>query len=454
MQIAALTTSQARALTTAQIASLTTMQVAIGLTTNQIVALTTAQVAALVTNDIEALTTDQVDALTTGQIEALTSDQIAAFTTTQISYLHLGTPIVLDLTGAGINTQSISAGVMFDIKNIDQAIKTGWVGQGTGLLVMDINKDGIINNGSELFGDATVLANGKRAINGYQALSVLDSNEDGIISSTDANFSSINVWVNAYDLSQPEQLLTMTQLGITSLDLNAVTKIERNNGNLIGLHSSYTTTFGATHVMADVWFAIDDQVTTAQIITLTNTEIVALTTAQIAGLSANDVAVLTSAQITRLSAVDMTVLSASQIGALSTDQIAALSSSQIGALNADQMASLGADMIAKFSPQESQTLQAQVSSLTNALSLFNSLALETGNNTPDLVLTALSNSQGMAVNQAVAVNVNGLVAALKMFDANGILNMNQTSGTLQTASNTTPLIPNGQPPTTSGFLAS
>jgi len=71
-----------------------------------------------------------------------------------------------------------------------------------------------------------------------------------------------------------------------------------------------------------------------------------------------------------------------------------------------------------------------------------------------LVLTALSNSQGMAVNQAVAVNVNGLVAALKMFDANGNLNMNQTSGALQTASNTTPLIPNGQPPTTSGFLAS
>jgi hypothetical protein len=51
-------------------------------------------------------------------------------------------------------------------------------------------------------------------------------------------------------------------LGITQLDLKAQTSTEVNNGNLIGLTSSYTTSDGATHGMADVWFATSKDAST------------------------------------------------------------------------------------------------------------------------------------------------------------------------------------------------
>ena len=51
-------------------------------------------------------------------------------------------PIILDLDGNGF------------------AQRTGWLGQGDGLLVWDINGNGSIDNGRELFGDNTLLANG------------------------------------------------------------------------------------------------------------------------------------------------------------------------------------------------------------------------------------------------------------------------------------------------------
>ena len=44
---------------------------------------------------------------------------------------------------------------------------------------MDRNSDGVINSGLELFGDQTVLTNGSRATDGFQALQELDSSHDG-----------------------------------------------------------------------------------------------------------------------------------------------------------------------------------------------------------------------------------------------------------------------------------
>jgi hypothetical protein len=262
--IAALTTAQAVALRTDQVAALKTSQIA-ALSTDAIAAMETADVAALTTaqlqmglttNQMRALTTDQVAALSTKQVEALTSTQTAALTTDQWPHLHLGTPIVLDLNGDGISTQSISNGVKFDIFGVDQKVNTGWVTGGDGLLVMDRNHDGTINGGTELFGQGTDLANGQKATNGYQALAELDSNGDGKITSADANFSELMVWVdgNADGSSQAGEMRSLSSLGITELSLNAQTSTEVNNGNVIGLTSSYTTSDGASHGMADVWF--------------------------------------------------------------------------------------------------------------------------------------------------------------------------------------------------------
>ncbi len=269
-QIAALTTNQVVALRTDQVESLQTQQVA-ALTTNGTAALETRDLAVLTTTQVQlglstdqivALTTDQVATLTSNQVTALTTDQYAALTTDQRPHLTYGTPLILDLNGNGVSTASIEQGVQFDIFGIDRAVNTGWVTGGDGLLVMDRNHDGSINGGRELFGEGTTMANGQKAENGYMALAEMDTNGDGSISSADADFADLLVWVDTDSdgISQTSELHTLSSLNITQLDLNAQSSTNWDNGNLIGLTSSYTTSDGEGHGMADVWFATEELV--------------------------------------------------------------------------------------------------------------------------------------------------------------------------------------------------
>lgn len=50
-----------------------------------------------------------------------------------------------------------------------------------GFLCLDLNGNGTIDNGGELFGDKTLLADGTTAKNGFEALAQYDGNGDGII---------------------------------------------------------------------------------------------------------------------------------------------------------------------------------------------------------------------------------------------------------------------------------
>ena len=76
-----------------------------------------------------------------------------------------------------------------------------------------------------------------------------------MISAQDASFSALAVWVDANSdgVSQAGELKSLASLAIESLNLNAAAVQINNNGNLIGLLSSYTTVDGVTHQLADVW---------------------------------------------------------------------------------------------------------------------------------------------------------------------------------------------------------
>lgn len=88
----------------------------------------------------------------------------------QTAALALSTPLVLDLDGNGVQTLGLSSNVRFDLNATGTALNTGWVGQGDGLLAIDINGDGQVNDGSELFGSSYTLADGTRAQDGFAAL--------------------------------------------------------------------------------------------------------------------------------------------------------------------------------------------------------------------------------------------------------------------------------------------
>jgi hypothetical protein len=206
------------------------------------------------------MTSAQINALTTTQIFALTTDQIAGLSGDSLSIYESITPLVLDLNGDGIQTLSASQGVIFDINNDGQVEKTGWAASTDGLLVRDLNGDGQINDGGELFGEGTVLADGSKAKDGYVALRALDSNLDGLIDSNDAAFNQLLVWtdMNSDGKANSCELASLSDMSIRMLSLDAVKSSEINNGNLIGLMGSYTTADGATHTMGDVWFSVDN----------------------------------------------------------------------------------------------------------------------------------------------------------------------------------------------------
>lgn len=86
-------------------------------------------------------------------------------------------PLIIDLGGNGIKTTSINKGVFFDVKGSGFAQQNGWVGPEDGLLVRDINGDGNINDGRELFGDQTILKNSKKAVNDLAVIRGTDGND-------------------------------------------------------------------------------------------------------------------------------------------------------------------------------------------------------------------------------------------------------------------------------------
>ncbi|HGG7859286.1 TPA: hypothetical protein ACJJF9_002208, partial [Neisseria meningitidis] len=153
------------------------------------------------------------------------------------------------------------SGSLFDHNGNGIRTATGWVSADDGLLVRDLNGNGIIDNGAELFGDNTKLADGSFAKHGYAALAELDSNGDNIINAADAAFQSLRVWqdLNQDGISQTNELRTLEELGIQSLDL-AYKDVNKNlgNGNTLAQQGSYTKTNGTTAKMGDLLLAADN----------------------------------------------------------------------------------------------------------------------------------------------------------------------------------------------------
>jgi hypothetical protein len=174
-----------------------------------------------------------------------------------VDYTIRSTPLVLDLNGDGVHTTSIDQGVAFDIQGTGQLSKTGWTDGHDGLLALDLNHDGVINNSTELFGSSTRLADGSQAPDGFVALSQYDSNQDGVMDAHDAVFASLKVWVdgNVDGVSQPNELYSLMDLGVQSINLTAVAGSTQDNGNLLSWVSQWTSTDGQMHDLADVLFA-------------------------------------------------------------------------------------------------------------------------------------------------------------------------------------------------------
>jgi hypothetical protein len=147
--------------------------------------------------------------------------------TTRTYTVQLYSPIVLDYTNVGrpLFNSIDDSKVRFDLNGDGVTERTGWIGGfgGVGLLALDHNGNGQVDNGLELFGEGTrIVSNGKKARDGYAALAQYDSNRDGVIDAKDAVYGKLVVWFdkNKDGHTSDEELVSLASTGVTKIGLN------------------------------------------------------------------------------------------------------------------------------------------------------------------------------------------------------------------------------------------
>lgn len=139
--------------------------------------------------------------------------------------------LVLDLggrKGADMIARGAKDAVYWDSDADGLAERCGWVGTADGVLALDRDNNGAIDDGSELFGSATQ--------DGFEALAAFDMNRDMRIDARDRHiWPRLRVWrdLDGDGRSAPAELLTMAQSGVTALLLRGLPANDKVKGNLV-----------------------------------------------------------------------------------------------------------------------------------------------------------------------------------------------------------------------------
>jgi hypothetical protein len=158
-------------------------------------------------------------------------------------------PLVLDLDGDGLELISANGSVLFDHNADGIKTGTGWAQADDGFLVRDINGNGLIDTGRELFGVDTIKRNNTLATDGFGALKELDTNNDGFITSADTAYGQPKVWKDTKQdcISQASEIRTLSGLGTSSLNVaGKVSDVNLGNGTSRPLSGSCIRTNGST----------------------------------------------------------------------------------------------------------------------------------------------------------------------------------------------------------------
>jgi len=174
-------------------------------------------------------------------------------------------PLLLDLGLDGIALGPRGVGVHFDNDGDGIMEHSQWVRQGgnEAFLVVDRNGNGAIDNGTELFGNGTVLTlEGDAAPNGFVALAQYDDprlggNDDGFITPADAVWSQLALWldVDANGRSTPDEIMSLASRGIRALPtIPRLRMVQDAAGNIIPYHATALTSSSSRMQMVDVYF--------------------------------------------------------------------------------------------------------------------------------------------------------------------------------------------------------
>lgn len=129
-------------------------------------------------------------------------------------------PLVINLDGniAGLSDQKF----YFDLDCDGEEEEISSLQAGSGYLALDLNQDGIINDGSELFGT--------KSGNGFKDLAKYDSDGDGWIDEDDDVWDKLLIWCK--DENGKDKLYTLAEAGVGAICLqNSSTEFALNSMN-------------------------------------------------------------------------------------------------------------------------------------------------------------------------------------------------------------------------------
>jgi len=134
-----------------------------------------------------------------------------------VSYMNINIEIQKPVDPLVINYGGTAASLLgesfeFDLDMDGIPDKLALLGEGRGFLALDKNGDGIINDGSELFGPSTGC--------GFSELRQYDEDGNGWIDEADSIFSKLVVW--SRDKDGNDQMFTLKELGIGAIYLGDI----------------------------------------------------------------------------------------------------------------------------------------------------------------------------------------------------------------------------------------
>jgi hypothetical protein len=168
-------------------------------------------------------------------------------------------PIIIDMKRDGLSLTNPVDGVSYDLLANGTPVQTAWTKAGgdDAFLVLDRNGNGLIDDGSELFGNKTdqpePVTKKKRkkqsTPNGFLALAVFDEaanggNGDHVITDADTIYPRLRLWTdrNHNGVSEATELTPLSDAGIRALSLRYVaSKKTDEHGNIFRFWSTVIT---------------------------------------------------------------------------------------------------------------------------------------------------------------------------------------------------------------------
>ena len=164
-------------------------------------------------------------------------------------------PVVLDLDGDGLEFVSIYASSVYkDLDGDGVGDHTGWVAADDGILVLDRDGSGSIDNPDEM----TFIGDYAGAQSDMEGLRGFDTNGDGVLDSNDTRYTDLQVWrdLDQNGISDAGELFSLSALGIASISLTTEltgAKLGDWKDNGVFAIGAYTLSDGSQGIAGDSW---------------------------------------------------------------------------------------------------------------------------------------------------------------------------------------------------------